>query len=254
MPDTLNRLLEKSGSVAGELLEDFKQLLAPPLCVGCDGDLPEDDKLFCASCLEALKSKCVGDRPVCPFCGSKRFDNENCRYRSGSQAIRLYYWGRYEDEMIEYILKFKFQGVRELGVRLTDEALKSLSEPLRANNYDYIIPVPLHGRRLRKREYNQSEIIARRISKNLNIEYVPDSVLRVKSTKQQAKIGNENRRWKNVKGAFRLSGSSNIDFRSKRVLIVDDIVTTGATIFEASKPIREKNPEIVDIFSLAYAG
>ncbi len=168
--------------------------------------------------------------------------------------LRLFYWGKYKDKLIEYVSAFKFQGVIELGIRLTDEAMITLSERLTQAKYDYIIPVPLHRSRERKREYNQSEMIAKRVSEIINVPMIPGSVLRVRSTRQQSKIKNESERWENVKGAFSLSENESTRFEGKRILIVDDIVTTGATIYEASKPIREKNPEAVDIFSLAFAG
>ena len=168
--------------------------------------------------------------------------------------MRLYYWGRYEDKMVEYIARFKFQGVLELGVRLADEAMSALGESLRKNGYDYVVPVPLHKSRRRKREYNQSEIIARRVSRELDAEFIPDSVFRIRSTKQQAKITNEPQRWKNVKDAFGLSDIRNVNFKNKKVLVVDDIVTTGATIYEVSRPILGQFPKFIDVFSLAYAG
>ena len=250
----LKQALNRSGVVISGIFGDFKQLLSPPLCIGCDGDLADNDPVFCESCLESLKSKCPGIRPVCPFCGWHDFNNKSCGSCGQPSKIRLYYWGRYEDKMVEYILKFKFQGVLELGIRLTDEALNRLADPLRKNNYDFVIPVPLHKSRQRRREYNQSEIIARRVSKAIGAEYISDSIFRVRSTRQQAKIDSETKRWVNVKNAFSLSDEGYIDFKARRVLIVDDIVTTGATIYEVSKPIREQKPERVDVFSLAYAG
>ncbi|UCC80940.1 MAG: ComF family protein [Candidatus Zixiibacteriota bacterium] len=247
-------ILDRSGVIARGIFEDFKQLLSPPLCIGCDGDLADNDPVFCESCLESLKSKCRGVRPICPFCGRLDSTRKNNGCCSRSSAIRLYYWGRYEDEMVEYILKFKFHGVLELGIRLTNEALNQLGELLRKNDYDYVIPVPLHGRRQRRREYNQSEIIARTVSRTIGAEYIPDSIFRVRSTKQQAKIHYENERWENVENAFSLLSKKGVDFVGRRVLIVDDIVTTGATVYEVSRPIREQNPDRVDVFSLAYAG
>jgi len=250
----LKQILSRSGLIARGVLDDFRQLLSPPLCIGCDRDLAAGDPVFCNACLESLNSKCAGTGPVCPFCGWHDLNNRQCRFCSKSFKIRLYYWGRYEDELVQYIGKFKFQGVLELGIRLTDEALKRLANLLCENYYDYVIPVPLHGSRRRKRDYNQSDIIAKIVSMAINAIYIPDSIFRVRSTRQQAKIKNEDRRWKNVENAFSLTSGSDIDFNRKKVLIVDDIVTTGATIYEVSKPIREKDPEMIDVFSLAYAG
>jgi ComF family protein len=179
---------------------------------------------------------------------------KKCQRCSSSPAIRLYSWGKYDGELVEYISIFKFRGVLELGIRLADEAILQLAESLRENKYDCVIPVPLHKSRHRRREYNQSEIIALRVSEAIGVKLLPDSVLRVRSTRQQSKIDNEENRWRNVKDAFSLAEGGIINFDRKRVLVVDDIVTTGATIFEASRPIMEQNPELLDVFSVAYAG
>lgn len=249
----LKRILDQSKSMARGISEDFKQLLSPPLCLGCDGDLPPDDPVFCESCLTDLKSKCPGFGPLCPFCGGRDFRGANCRFCKFDPPLRLFYWGRYDGELVEYMGAFKFRGVLELGIRLAEEAVSDLFGRLDENRYDCIIPVPLYRSRQRKREYNQSGIIAKKIAKALKTEYISDSIFRVRSTKQQAKIRDDDKRWKNVEGAFSLSRGE-YDFKGKRILIVDDIVTTGATIYEVSKPVREQNPELLDVFSLAYAG
>jgi len=249
----LKRILDQSKFLARGISEDFKQLLSPPLCLGCDGDLAPDDPIFCPACLDRLRANCPGFGPLCPSCGRQNFSGENCRFCGAAPPLRLFYWGRYDGELVEYITAFKFRGVLELGIRLTEEAVTRLSRPLSDNRYDFVIPVPLYKSRQRKREYNQSGIIAKKIAEILKIEYVSDSVFRVRSTKQQAKIKNDEKRWKNVQDAFSLS-EMGFDCAGKRVLIVDDIVTTGATIYEVSRPIREQNPEMLDVFSLAYAG
>lgn len=249
----LKRILDQSKFLARGISEDFKQLLSPPLCLGCDGEPEPHDPVFCRSCLEELRSRNSGFGPVCPFCGSRGFKGEYCRFCVADPPLRLYYWGKYDGELVEYITAFKFRGVLELGVRLAEEALSALGKRLNDNRYDYVIPVPLYKSRQRKREYNQSGIIAQRAARILDTEYISDSIFRVRSTKQQAKIRNDEKRWKNVEDAFSIS-EMNYDFKGKRVLIVDDIVTTGATIHEVSKPIRARGPEMIDVFSLAYAG
>lgn len=249
----LKRILDQSKFLARGISEDFKQLLSPPLCLGCDSDLAPNDPIFCQSCLGELKSRCLGFGPLCPFCGRHDFIGKNCRFCHADPPLRLYYWGRYDGELVKYITSFKFRGVLELGRRLTEEAVSGLIRRLDENHYDYVIPVPLYKSRQRKREYNQSGIIAKKIAEILESEYISESVFRVRSTKQQAKIKDDDKRWINVKDAFSLAEGA-FDFAGRRILIVDDIVTTGATIYEVSRPIREQNPEMLDVFSLAYAG
>ena len=250
----LKLFLDRSASVGRELIDDFKQLLSPSVCISCDGDLPNDDPVFCTACLRAIRLKNPGFGPICPCCGREVSSAKDCRSCSQSPPMRLYYWGRYDDELVEFISLFKYHGVQELGMRLADEAALQLSKLLKQNRYDYVIPVPLHRTKRRRREYNQSEIIAARIAEAIDVELVPDSVLRVRPTKQQSKINDDQKRWHNVKDAFSLAENGRIDFKWKRVLVVDDIVTTGATVLEASRPIREQNPELLDAFSIAFAG
>ncbi len=250
----LRRAVSRAGSILQNAYNDIKELLSPPVCLACEGDLPPNDSFFCKACLDELKISNPGTGPVCPFCGTPDFSKAGCKCLQETKIVRLFYWGKYDGKLIDYISTFKYQGVIELGNRLADEAISALFERLNQNKYDFIIPVPLYKSRERKREYNQAEIIAKRISESINARMAPASVFRVRSTKQQSKITDESQRWANVKNAFSISESNAIEFEGKRVLIVDDIVTTGATIYEASKPLRSANAALVDIFSLAYAG
>ena len=250
----LKRFLDRTAFLGRELIDDFKQLLSPSVCISCEGDLPDDDPIFCASCLKKIREKNPGRGPICPYCGRVVPSDKNCRYCSQNPPMRLYYWGKYDGEMVQFISAFKFKGVLELGARLADEALLQLADTLRENRYDFVIPIPLYKSRHRRREYNQSEIIAGRIADAIGIELIPDSVLRVKATKQQAKIDDDRKRWRNVENAFSLSEGTRIDFEGKRILVVDDIVTTGATVYEASRPIRERRPDLLDVFGIAFAG
>lgn len=250
----MRRAVNRTGSILQSAYNDIKELLSPPVCLACEGELPPNDSFFCEACIDELKIGNPGTGPVCPFCGTPDFSKTGCKCLQETKRLRLFYWGKYDGKLIEYIYTFKYQGVIELGNRLADEAMAVLFQRLNQNNYDFIIPVPLHKSRERKREYNQAEIIAKRISESINVRIAPGSVLRVKSTRPQSKIADERQRWANVRNAFSLSEDNAIEFEGKRVLIVDDIVTTGATIYEASKPLLLANAALVDIFSLAYAG
>jgi ComF family protein len=130
--------------------------------------------------------------------------------------------------------------------------MASLDERLNHLKYDLVVPVPLHKARVRSREYNQSEIISMEVARCLNIEHVADVLVRHRHTLQQAKL-EEDKRWSNVENAFGVRNDGVGVLLAKRILLVDDIVTTGATVFEASKPLLRVGARQVDIFSLAYA-
>jgi ComF family protein len=152
----------------------------------------------------------------------------------------------------ECLLKFKFHGAIELGRRLAQMAVDALQERITSNSYDIIIPVPLYKAREKERLFNQSDIIATELSRLLKVETRTDLLVRIKPTRQQAKL-DEGQRWNNVRDAFVVSKRAGNQINGKRVLLVDDIVTTGATIHEASRPLIEAGVRRLDIFSVAYA-
>jgi competence protein ComFC len=126
-------------------------------------------------------------------------------------------------------------------------AATSMGERLSEKRYDLIIPLPLHKARERERRFNQSEIIARRLSESLGVMLNADILIRIKATHQQAKLA-ENDRWNNVADAFVIAGGSREILAGKNVLLVDDIVTTGATIYEASRSLLDSGIRSIDIF------
>jgi competence protein ComFC len=245
-----SQILNKSKSIIQSAYDDFKEFLSPSVCICCGKDRDFDDPLFCLDCIAALKRKNIGDGPVCPFCGRPKGTLTSCDRCKSGQAPDLFFWGYYQEELQECLLQFKFHSALDLGRRLTDMAIESLLERLR--KYDVVIPVPLHQTRERERRYNQSEIIARRIAELLNISLAVDYLVRPRATKQQAKLP-EKERWNNVKNAFVVNDKSKPLITGKYILLVDDIVTTGATVSEASKPLLNAGARKIDILSLSYA-
>ncbi len=115
-------------------------------------------------------------------------------------------------------------------------------------NIDYITPVPIHKNRMRTRGFNQSYILAKEISKYINIPVIPDLLLRTKNTKAQSgltPIGREN----NIKGAFVFNKNYNI--YEKNIAIVDDIYTTGSTINECAKTLSYFRPKSIISITLS---
>jgi ComF family protein len=247
----LSQALHKTASLARGLYDDFKEFLSPSSCLCCGRDRDFPDPLLCPACLNSLRQKNIGAGPICPYCGRPKGTNSTCNLCS-TGPLDLFYWGYYEDELKECILQFKFHGAIDLGKRLSQLALESVGERLTSQKYDLVVPIPLHRGREKERLFNQSELIAQEIANFLNIEIRPDILSRVKPTRQQAKL-EEKDRWNNVKDAFVVSQDLIDSISGKRILLVDDIVTTGATIHEASRPILAAAPKRLDIFSLAYA-
>jgi ComF family protein len=248
----LNRAFNKTADWAKSLYDDFKEFLSPSACLCCGRERDFPDPLLCPECIDKLTIKNIGGGPICPFCGRPVGSNSSCELCRGPRPLDLFFWGVYDEELKDCLLQFKFHGAIELGKRLSLMAVGAMDERLSQKKYDYIIPIPLHKDRHRERRYNQSEIIAAELSRLLDIELFPDVLQRNRATHQQAKLA-EKDRWNNVRDAFVILSSFKELLTGKNVLLVDDIVTTGATVFEASRPLLDAGIKRLDIFSLAYA-
>ncbi len=157
---------------------------------------------------------------------------------------------RYQDEVIRLVHRLKFgekisyaRSIGELLLKkMTDELLPEQGEP------ECIIPVPLHNSRLRKRGYNQATEISRLIAKKTDLPIEQNLVLRQRSTLTQTGLKVKQRQ-KNIKGAFKMTATLNV----KHVLIIDDVITTGATVNELAKVLKKSGIERIGVLSIARA-
>lgn len=235
---------------------------ACPVCKGKGSSLNQSHFYLCNSCwdkIEFLKY------PLCPRCG-KPFPSKISLSRSPGhlcsecretktyfdKAIAL---GPYEGTLAEAIHLFKYKGKKGLGRPLG----KIMADYLNSNNSIFhaetvevssltILPVPLHPRRLREREFNQSLLLAKEIGRTLGIPFIPDNLRRIRWTKPQIELKGEER-LTNVKGAFGLKEPGEIE--GKSFLLIDDVYTTGATVRECSKVLKKAGAEKVYVFTLA---
>jgi ComF family protein len=245
------RAWHRAFETAKGFYSDFQEFLAPASCLCCGRDRDFEDTLLCPDCIKSLNDKNIGIGPVCPFCGNAKTGSA-CVSCNAPADLNLYYWGVYENELQKCILQFKFHGARELGIRLAEMAQNAMTEKQSPIAFDLIVPVPLHGRRQRQRQYNQSELLAARLAELLGLECCSECLRRTRSTFQQAKLA-EDKRWENVRDVFTVQSVHETKIADKHILLVDDIVTTGATVYEASKALKSAGAAKVDIFSLAYA-
>ncbi len=244
-------VLHNTSEFARSLYNDLKEFLSPSFCLGCNGDILSDDPLLCASCIETLKTANTGEGPICPFCGRPDETSNRCQFCREQERLRLFFWGEYDGLLKDCLAQFKFSGAIDLGRRLVDMAVDSLHQRITDNQYDLVVPVPLHRSRHRERGFNQSEVLARRLADLLHIELNTEILRRTRPTKQQARL-EESQRGENIKDAFGLADEGGPVLSRKAILLVDDIVTTGATIYEAAKPLQSRNPVLVDVFCLGF--
>ena len=190
---------------------------------------------------------CVGcgreGSPICERCSS------NLRrvylFEASSFVEYIFYPFVYEGTVRDIVLLFKYGGVRAFSRFMGEEMGVFYKE--RGFPVDVVVPVPLHRGRLRERGYNQAELLAVEVGRVLGIPVDTSSLLRVKSTRPQATIKGRDERMRNVRGVFRAAGS----FEGRRVLLVDDVFTTGATMEECGRVLKGAGAERV--YGLAFA-
>lgn len=173
---------------------------------------------------------------ICPYCKSKikRVENQN----------DILSYGYYGGILKELILAFKYDKNFTAGNVISELLLNLIYE----NNieFDEICYVPMSKSSVKKRGFNQCEVIAKNLSKLLDIP-VNDSLIKIKDTREQKSLSKEER-YKNIKGAFKVK-KNNIE--NKRVLLVDDVVTTGATLLECKKILKKCDVAEITILTIA---
>lgn len=215
-------------------------LLYPPLCLGCEARLPDPEPPvpLCEACLHAIPradAALLADRLADFPGGPNNFDR--CfalwLFDAGTTIQRVQHATKYHNRP-------------SLGARLgrwIGEGLREAGGPAP----DLVVPIPLHRVRELERGYNQSERLARGIADVLGAELGADTLARPKATRSQTTLDKQ-ARWRNVSGAFVLSDPAAV--AGRRVLLVDDVITTGATVVAAAAPLR-KAGATVDLAVLA---
>src|SRR4051794_32515290 len=217
------------------LLQGSLQLVFPKLCWLCGTPLSPTQDAVCAPCRSALTGD---DSPTCPRCSSTvgPFTNldkgcPSCRDTvfPFERVVRL---GPYEGQLREAILRLKQatgEGLAEVLGRLWVADGRSKLEELKAA---VVVPVPLHWWRRWRRGYNQAETLARAVADGLGLPCLPRCLRRVRNTPKQTLQPTPSVRKDNVRGAF-IARSSAAALTGQRVLLIDDVLTTGATASEA---------------------
>jgi len=214
--------------------------LFPRFCVGC-GVYGKD---LCNKCFRDLS---IADQ-ICPECGEETpmgWVHPRCRNRWGMDGLIVIY--DYRDDKLKACIdgiKFDFN----------KEFIKSLLKSFRfetGEKFDYLVPVPLHFYRENWRGFNQAEEIALVVGKKMKVE-VLNALTRKRKTKQQSLILDRKEREKNVKKAFTIRKEIGKRLKGKKILLVDDVFTSGADMRECTRVLKKAGVEMVWGLALAH--
>ncbi|MBE5923056.1 MAG: ComF family protein [Lachnospiraceae bacterium] len=223
-------------------------LLYPTVCPVCGGVLAYGEKGGCGSCEKTLQWV---TEPSCLKCG-KMLDNDEDEYCSDCREIpKSYDKGFpvfcYEGPIKDSLYAFKYKNQRHQAAFYVDSIFKRYGEELNSLNLSGIVPVPVHKQKKRTRGYNQAELIATELSKRLNVPVFPNYLERTRKTNPQKEL-DANERMKNLKNAFKIGEN---DVKLDKVLIVDDIYTSGATIEACTQALKNKGIRNIYYVSVA---
>ena len=226
-------------------------LLFPPLCHVCKAFIPEAGDLFiCAECLKKIPFLVS---PLCTVCGTpfatEAGHDHTCGACLSHSPIHICrsatLLGGPAQELIH---RFKYGGRVHLCQPLGLLAAGALAPFCAEAAPDVIIPVPLHRKRLRQRGYNQSQLIGKVLEKQWRVPQEVGNLRRLRWTEPQTSL-DANHRARNVKGAFGVREPKRLE--GKRVLLVDDVLTTGSTMRACVEALREA--EVAAIFAVTVA-
>ena len=235
------------------IIKGLIDLIFPPLCALCGSPLAEDDTgEICPSCLRSVR---FISPPICPTCGLPFVSRSGEDHLCGQCLRRRWHFGSaralglYEGTMREAIHLLKYHGKSFLAkplVGLLDKGYPFIEY----GSYDLLVPVPLHPKRLRERGFNQALILGKAIGRMTGIACEGFLLKKIRWSPPQINLSPRERE-KNVKGSFAVADPEGV--QGKRVLLIDDVMTTGSTVHECARALLRAGAGEVDVFTLARA-
>ena len=225
-----------------EIRDSLLHLLFPHVCSGRGSDIISKESILCMRCIDAMPEtnfELHANNPV-----EKKFWGR----LPLQQATAQYYFTR--ESLIQHLMhQFKYKRNRELGTQLG----KMMGESLKNSNrfaIDALVPLPLFLVKEKRRGYNQATVLCEGMAESLGVPVLKDVIIRSQHTDTQTKKGRIER-WQNMEGKFVLTKQEAI--RNKNVLLVDDVVTTGATLEACGAELLKGENVRLSIAALCYA-
>ena len=213
------------------MLEKIQNIIYPPKCGIC-GKI--DKEYICKKCQKKLETEAIWQKeeiqnPYIFFC----------------ELNSIF---QYQGTIREKIIDYKFNEKSYLYKTFVNFILKNTKLYKNIKAYDIIIPVPISKKRKRERGYNQSLLIAREIAHKTNLELMNNCLIKTKNIIEQSKLNKEERA-QNIYGVYELKNKQLIE--NKKILLIDDIYTTGSTVNECSRILRKAKPAKIGVLVLA---
>ena len=223
---------------------DFIGLIFPNICLTCSKPLVASEKFICLDCFMSL--------PVVPrgTAGENDLEKKFALFPEVTMA-RSYLVFRSNGPVQKLIHAFKYRGNDRLAIYLGKLMYSENSQFFQERSWDGIVPVPLHRSKQQNRGYNQSEMLARGFSELADVPVLTDQVTRCKKTKSQTGKS-KSERWQSMRDVYQLSKNFSCD--GKRLILIDDVVTTGATISGLIEVLLEAGVCEIGVLCLASEG
>lgn len=226
-----------------EIKESVLHIVFPHICDGCGSDLLNHESRLCIRCLASLPEtnfEMHANNPV-----EKDFWG---RLPLTSASAHLYFT---KESLVQHLMhQLKYRGNKELGLQLGRLMGNALRSSNRFYSVDALIPLPLFPSKERKRGYNQARVLCDGMAEILCLPVLPGVIMRPQHTETQTKKGRVER-WKNIEGKFRLADPTAI--QHKHLLLVDDVVTTGATLESCGNELLSADDVKLSIATLCIA-
>jgi ComF family protein len=222
--------------------DDFAHIFFPHVCEGCGSDIVNNDSVLCAECFSSLPGTGFIKEAGNPV--EKIFHG-----RLNVQAAASAYYFTKHSLLQRLILQLKYFNNKEIGFYLGKLLGYQAATVERFNDADVIIPLPLNARKERKRGYNQAAVIAEGLTSIWTKPVLHDTAHRVRFTETQTRK-DRIARWQTMEGAF--TTSNNELLKDKHVLLIDDIITTGATLEACGEQILKIPGTKLSILTIAY--
>jgi ComF family protein len=235
------------------ILTGLADIVFPPRCLTCEESLDNKNAPFCPACFSQIHFL---QSPLCSCCGIPFAGADTDNHLCGDCAVSKPIFsvarsiGKYETTLLEAIHRFKYNRNIHIGEILGKLMAEFEYSDFAISDYSLIMPVPLHPKKLRQRGFNQSVILAREISKRFQLTLDFLTLRRHTYTEAQINLGRKERE-ANVSGVFSVTDSEKI--HGQKIILVDDVYTSGSTAKECTRVLMHSNADSVAILTIARA-